>query len=671
MLNFFSNLSIEKKISFGFILCLFILSSSILTTVYFVKKTETINKRLVELRIPTANVTLSMLNGVNHSLAALRGWIILGKPKFKDQRKLAWKTLNENILKMEEYSKNWTNPNNVEISKKLISNFKEFSQFQTEIENVANSIDNTPAVKILMVEAAPKANIMLESITNVINIESKLPATKERKKLLGIMADVRGTTARSLANIRAFLLSGDQKFQKRFQVMWTKNRKRVNQIKAKKGLFAGKQRRELNKYLEARNKFKNLPKRMFDIRNGDSWNLANKWLGTKAAPIAFKIKNLLATMAENQTQLMNNDGAESSDLVGSLLTIEYWILGIGTALILLFNFIVMSSVKGTLNEITNKMIQGMEKITGLASRIDFLGSGLSASSEQQAASMEETSSTMNEIDAMVTRNMEESNKSSTLASDSFTEVNSGADKIKEMINAVVGIQACNEKIEMKIDASNEKMSEIVSIIRTIGEKTKVIDDIVFQTKLLSFNASVEAARAGEHGKGFSVVAEEVGNLAQMSGKASTEICDMLETSVVAVGKVGEEQKREMEVLIAESRKSIQHGINLGEESRVILESIVSNIDSLQGSIKEIASASAEQSSGVTEISKAIVEVNNATRENSRMSHESATISSDLNENILDLNTVLDQLSSSEKDERVSSREVEDDHVSEDDHKLSA
>ena len=69
------------------------------------------------------------------------------------------------------------------------------------------------------------------------------------------------------------------------------------------------------------------------------------------------------------------------------------------------------------------------------------------------------------------------------------------------------------------------------LISEIGNKTKVINDIVFQTKLLSFNASVEAARAGEHGKGFSVVAEEVGNLAHMSGNSAKEITQLLESSI--------------------------------------------------------------------------------------------------------------------------------------------
>lgn len=100
-----------------------------------------------------------------------------------------------------------------------------------------------------------------------------------------------------------------------------------------------------------------------------------------------------------------------------------------------------------------------------------------------------------------------------------------------MIHSITEISESNDRIMSQVADGNRKISEIVQVISEIGNKTKVINDIVFQTKLLSFNASVEAARAGEHGKGFAVVAEEVGNLAQMSGNAAKEISDMLNGSV--------------------------------------------------------------------------------------------------------------------------------------------
>src|SRR3954468_23516662 len=81
-----------------------------------------------------------------------------------------------------------------------------------------------------------------------------------------------------------------------------------------------------------------------------------------------------------------------------------------------------------------------------------------------------------------------------------------------------------------IKESNDLLNDLKTSFQAIQNKTRVINDIVFKTKLLSFNASIEAARAGQYGKGFSVVAEEVGRLAQTSGKAAKEIEALLSES---------------------------------------------------------------------------------------------------------------------------------------------
>ena len=77
----------------------------------------------------------------------------------------------------------------------------------------------------------------------------------------------------------------------------------------------------------------------------------------------------------------------------------------------------------------------------------------------------------------------------------------------------------------------QEFEELISVINNIKDKTKVMDEIAFQTKLLSFNASVEAERAGEHGRGFAVVAQEVGSLAELSAKAAREIGHIVGSSL--------------------------------------------------------------------------------------------------------------------------------------------
>ena len=123
---------------------------------------------------------------------------------------------------MEAFSGNWTNPENVQRMTVIKSKLKDLQNFKNENEAISGTIDILPANKILLQDAAPKAGVLVSAITKIINHEAKQAATPERKSLLGMLADVRGTTARSLTSIRAFLIFENFKFKYSFDVMWKK-----------------------------------------------------------------------------------------------------------------------------------------------------------------------------------------------------------------------------------------------------------------------------------------------------------------------------------------------------------------------------------------------------------------------------------------------------------------
>src|SRR5690606_1064272 len=98
----------------------------------------------------------------------------------------------------------------------------------------------------------------------------------------------------------------------------------------------------------------------------------------------------------------------------------------------------------------------------------------------------------------------------------------GVEQINSLGSAFDEIKDGSHEMVEQMNENARQIDEIGALIRRIEEKTSMINDIVFQTKLLAFNASVEAARAGEAGKGFAVVAEEVGSLAAKSGASAKE-----------------------------------------------------------------------------------------------------------------------------------------------------
>jgi len=249
-------LNIGIKIGLGFGIVTAILGGIVFIALNEIKKAYVLNENIVELRVPTSRASLEILNGINHSLAALRGWILLGEEKFKVERIRAWtQEIDISLNALQDLSKNWTNPKNRERLTIIETKLNELKGYQTEIQLIAHKTENYPARKMLMTEAIPLAEIMLENITMIIDLEVQQPPTSKRKIMFGQMADIRGTTARSLANIRAYLLSGNKNFKDKFDLQWMKNTIKVGDLTLSHDMLTPEQRTLFKGYSDARTAF--------------------------------------------------------------------------------------------------------------------------------------------------------------------------------------------------------------------------------------------------------------------------------------------------------------------------------------------------------------------------------------------------------------------------------
>ena len=583
----FKSMKLGTKISCGFGIITMVLLSAVLTTVWQVGKTNTITNRVIDLRAPTSQTSISLLNGVNYSLAALRGWIILGKDKFKDQRAEAWSEgIEKPLAAMDKYAVNWTNPKNVERLKIMKEKFKDFKKYQQEIEDIAQTIENTPANKILFEEAAPRAAIMVSNITKLIDLEADMEATAERKALLGMMADVRGTTGLSLANIRAYLLSGNEKFKKKFDKLWAKNIRRFGDLTDNAKLLSPEQLEAFNAFSSAREEFSPLPPKMFEIRGSAEWNLANAWLGTKAAPTAGAIIEQLDGMVVNQKQLMATDAETAKSLTSFLMTLEWILLAAGVTISVIVAFFITRSITGPIRKVIEQLTSASSQLDSATSQVSESSQQLAEGTSEQASSLEETSSSMEEMASMTKQNSANAEEAAKLVDMCSVSAEDGNKAVAEM----------NTSME-EINTSNKKIAEI----------TKVIDGIAFQTNLLALNAAVEAARAGEHGKGFAVVAEEVRNLAQRSATAAKDTTSLIEDSV----------------------EKADNGAKLAGKCRETLEGIVKNVNKVTTLTKEIANASVEQSEGIEQVSNAVQQMDQITQQNAANAEETASASEEM------------------------------------------
>jgi methyl-accepting chemotaxis protein len=312
----------------------------------------------------------------------------------------------------------------------------------------------------------------------------------------------------------------------------------------------------------------------------------------------------LTTLTSTRVDKLANSASDSALIA---ITLSCVIAGVSIAVSLLVAYFTLQAVTRAIAEIVRNLSDSSIQVSSAASQIASSAEELSRATTEQAASLEETSASVEELNSMIARNTENAKSAEEISGQSQKTVVQGQDVIRKMMESMEAI-----------NLSSEGMAETVKVIEQIDKKTKVINEIVNKTELLSFNASVEAARAGEHGKGFAVVAEEVGNLARMSGSAAEEIAVLLEESIRKVNQMVEDTKRNVEV-----------GAQVARDCGSVFEEVIGNVSSVSGKATEIASASDEQARGCSEITKAMSQLDQMTQQNAATSEECAASAEEL------------------------------------------
>lgn len=357
-----------------------------------------------------------------------------------------------------------------------------------------------------------------------------------------------------------------------------------------------------------------------------------------------KILNILTSELENEMdnltkhirELDNKVVEESEHSVAEAVRIEHQLDYINIALILtgilglqFFSYFFTRSLVTTITSAVKELSSGSDGVASTSQEIASAATELSSITNSQSSALQQTSTAGEEINAMVERNVAGAEQAQATSLQNMKRAEEGQKSVQEMITAIQEIASNNEEIRNQMTRNSEDMTEIINAIHTINEKTKVINEIVFQTKLLSFNASVEAARAGEAGKGFAVVAEEVGNLAQMSGKSSKEITDLLDASTKQVQEIITNSELSMKRLLEQASIRIEKGITVADQCQNVLGDVVKGSSEVENTCKEVWTASQEQSKGVNEITQALSNLNQSNQEISSAAGQAATASEEL------------------------------------------
>ncbi|MBL7672043.1 MAG: MCP four helix bundle domain-containing protein [Bdellovibrionaceae bacterium] len=297
--------------------------------------------------------------------------------------------------------------------------------------------------------------------------------------------------------------------------------------------------------------------------------------------------------------------AEDTGQRGILISIVCAILGFVLASLIGLRF--STSLSRQLSSVANQLFDGATQVASASGQISKGAQSMAATSIEQASSVEETSASVQEITGMVENNTKNAESSLQLSRLALAGAEKGTATMDQLLAAM------NEVLD-----SNKKIEGLVKVIEEIGEKTVIIDEIVFQTKLLSFNASVEAERAGELGRGFAVVAQEVGNLAQMSGKAAMEISAIVKSSI-----------KDAQSISGENRERVEKSSDFAKSALTLIKELRANAQSVLDATGQIVNASKEQTLGLRQIGKAMTTLNQVTQDTAANAEESSAAAQQL------------------------------------------
>ncbi|HDC4533105.1 TPA: chemoreceptor protein [Enterobacter asburiae] len=255
----------------------------------------------------------------------------------------------------------------------------------------------------------------------------------------------------------------------------------------------------------------------------------------------------------------------------------------------------INSLSGNIATLVREIRASSQTAMTLSDQLSARSAQLSVKTEKQSASLVQTAASMEQMAASTKNNADNTRLASEQANVATLQARKGGELMGQVASNMQSITECAQQ-----------MTEIISLI----------DGIAFQTNILALNAAVEAARAGDHGKGFSVVAEEVRNLAHRSAEAAKNIKTLIEVT----------------------SSNVTQGASVVSQAEKNMHEIVTGSGNVSRLMDDISASTSEQEKGISQITLALSELERVTQSNVAMAEELNGSSDVLRNQVIELQT---------------------------------
>ncbi|MBF0186864.1 MAG: diguanylate cyclase [Magnetococcales bacterium] len=313
-------MSIGKKVALGFLLMIFLMVGQGVFSVIMLNHSDNLMMDINTTRVPLAVTSSDLRESIQTSLSALRGWMLLGEDRFLEERADSWARIETSMEKLGQIP---VPISDLYIRNRLVgisSRLRTLRSQEDEIEKTVHTVANLPATRMMQEAVDPLAKKIHDAMTRLMHWEGRralgsqdVVEVKRSKALLKTMADFRGSFDLSLADVRAFLLTGDEHYPDLFKKQWGRNSGAF--VTLQRADFTKRQRAVFAMLEENRRSMEIMIQRVMEIRGGNEWNLATWRLSREVVPLARQLEADIKELSDNQRLRMLKDNAELESLL--------------------------------------------------------------------------------------------------------------------------------------------------------------------------------------------------------------------------------------------------------------------------------------------------------------------------------------------------------------------